>query len=98
MSPAAFDAAYNNEPSLTAFEHQTAMRDLRAKETPEQLRRAERMVSETRGFKMPVRVKLASEFLVAPYSGLTPEAWNKAFERALHRLRYGTEEIPGFDD
>jgi hypothetical protein len=80
---ARWDEAYNNEPTLTPEEHSASMIKLRALETEEQRRRADRVSYETKGLAMSQRFKIASEVLLPPGSASPPDSWDLAFEARL---------------
>jgi len=68
--------------SLSDNEHTGAMIMLRAKQTDEQNRRADRMTVETKHLGMGFRLQL-SKLLMQPWSQLEREPWNKTFDRTL---------------
>lgn len=70
--------------SLSDEEHQAAMIRLRAKQTAEQRRRADRMTSETKGLPMPTRLRLAGELLQLG-SRSDAGSWARLFDQALER-------------
>jgi hypothetical protein len=78
-----WDEAYNNEPTLTPEEHSASMIKLRALETEEQRRRADRVSYETKGLATGRRFKIASEVLLPPTSAVPPDSWDVAFETRL---------------
>lgn len=68
--------------SLTDLEHDAAMVRLRAKETPEQRRRADRMTSETKSLPMGVRIAFAGEMLQT-YAKVDASSWDRVFDERL---------------
>lgn len=70
--------------SLSDQEHRGVMIELRARESDEQRRRADRMTGETKHLAMKLRIKLASELLATPaFSQLPAVAWDKTFDRRV---------------
>lgn len=73
--------------SLSDQEHRGVMIELRARESEEQRRRADRMTGETKHLAMKLRIKLASELLATPaFSQLPAAAWDKTFDRRVAEL------------
>jgi hypothetical protein len=68
--------------ALSDQEHAAAMIRLRAKETPEQRRRADRMTRETKGLPMMARLVLAKELLV-DYAKVDASSWDRVFDERL---------------
>lgn len=68
---------------LTDVEHTGVMLQLRAKETLEQRRRADRMTKETRTLPMKVRLKLAKDLLTGDASQQPPATWDALFDEAV---------------
>lgn len=68
--------------SLTDLEHEAVMIMLKAKQTPEQRRRAERVKSETKGLPMRVRLALAGELLMN-YSKIDARAFDLVFDERV---------------
>jgi hypothetical protein len=71
--------------SLTDQEHQASVIRLRAKQSPEQRRRANRVIAETGPLPMTVRLRLAAELLApaVPIQGAVE--FNRLFDAALDR-------------
>jgi hypothetical protein len=70
--------------TLSDDEHRHAMFMLRARETPEQRRRADRMTSETKDLPMPRRIVLAGELLGGKGIGqLAAALWDRLFDERL---------------
>jgi hypothetical protein len=79
--------------TLTDVEHQGVMILLRAKQTPEQRRRADRMMSETKGLPMKVQLKLAGELLRIG-TRVDPPSWDRLFDEALAAARLADAALP----
>ena len=77
--------------SLSDNEHTAVMIGLRARETDEQRRRADRMTSETKGLTMSKRLKLASELLIPPLARAEPKVWDQIFDR---RVAEASDSLP----
>lgn len=71
--------------ALSGTEHTGVMLELRAMETPEQRRRADRMTKETRGIPMSARLVLAGKLLRGDGGAakLPPATWDALFDDAL---------------
>lgn len=69
---------------LTDQEHQAVLIGLRARETPEQRRRADRVVAGTRDLPMKVRLRLARELLMDA-AKVDASTWDDLYETATSR-------------
>jgi len=70
---------------LSDAEHSASMIRLRAKQSPEQRRRADRVTSETKGLPMGARLRIAQELLTQGNSRVAPQMWDALLDEALAR-------------
>jgi len=71
--------------SLSDAEHEAAMIRLRAKQPPEQRRRASHVTRETKGLSMQARLRVAQELLTGANGRLQPLLWDRLAEEVLAR-------------
>ena len=69
---------------LTLEQHDAWLEHLRSLESPEQLRRADRVTHETKGLPMITRVRIATSML-RDATRLTRQAWDVQFEAVVTR-------------
>lgn len=69
--------------SLSDEEHQHVMRQLRARQTPEQRRRADRMTGETKHLPMKRRIRMAGDLLMMREGEVDAGSWDRLFEQRL---------------
>lgn len=79
--------------TLSPEQHAAAMIALRAKQTPEQRRRADRVTSETKFLDMSVRLAIAKELLVT-YARVDAASWNRVFDERVKAERDKKYGVP----
>lgn len=80
--------------SLSDSEHEHVLRMLRARQTPEQRRRADRMAGETRMLPMKRRIAMAGELLMLRERDVDAGSWDALFEQRLGQERMAGGVLP----